>query len=85
MLSLALRSKNTHYHLHEIRTRHWQALAAQTGVPGAFERMAELVHAIPSALDKVEAELPEDFPTKVWKPVRVGMTAHATRFKAELP
>ena len=84
-LSMALRSKNTHYHLHEIRTRHWQALAAQTGVPGAFERMVELVQAIPSALDKVEAELPEDFPVKVWKPVRVGMTAHATRFKAELP
>jgi serine/threonine-protein kinase HipA len=84
-LSMALRSKNTHYHLHEIRTRHWQVLAAQTGVPGAFERMVELVHAVPSALDKVEAELPEDFPAKVWKPVRVGMTAHATRFKAELP
>lgn len=83
-LSMALRSKNTHYHLHEIRTRHWQALAAQTGVPGAFDRMVELVQAVPAALDKVEAQLPEEFPMKVWKPVRVGMTAYATKFKAEL-
>lgn len=83
-LSMALRGKNTHYGLHEIHTRHWQALAAQTGVPGAFERMVELVQAVPDALDKVEASLPRDFPSKVWKPVRVGMTAHAARFTGGL-
>lgn len=83
-LSMALRSKNTHYNLNEIHTRHWQALAAQTGVPGAFERMVELVQAVPAALEKVEASLPDDFPAKVWKPIRLGMTAHARKFSAGL-
>lgn len=83
-LAMALRSKNTHYHLHEINTRHWQAVAAQSGVAGAFDRMTELVHAVPSALDKVEAELPKDFPAKVWKPIRAGMLAHAARFNGGL-
>ncbi|MDP3760713.1 MAG: HipA domain-containing protein [Ramlibacter sp.] len=83
-LAMALRSRNVHYHLHEIHTRHWQALAKQTGIPGAFDRMVELVNAVPAALEKVESVLPEGFPMKVWKPVRVGMLAHARKFSAGL-
>ncbi|HSW20274.1 MAG TPA: type II toxin-antitoxin system HipA family toxin [Ramlibacter sp.] len=84
-LAMALRSKNVHYHLHEVGARHWKLLADQSGVPGAFEQMVSLVAAVSSALDKVEAALPAGFPRKVWEPVRKGMTAHATRFTAELP
>jgi serine/threonine-protein kinase HipA len=84
-LAMALRSKNTHYHLHEINTRHWQLLAAQSGVPGAFEQMVKLVQAVPAALDVVEAMLPETFPRKVWRPVRTGMLAHAAKFNNALP
>ncbi len=83
-LAMALRSKNVHYHLHEIQTRHWQSLAAQSGVPGAFDRMAELVKSVPGALEKVEASLPQDFPPKVWKPIRSGMLAHAARFNGAM-
>lgn len=83
-LAMALRSKNVHYHLHEIQTRHWQSLAVQSGVPGAFERMAELVQSVPDALETVQASLPADFPMKVWKPVRTGMLAHAARFNGAL-
>jgi len=83
-LAMALRSKNSHYHLHEINTRHWQDLAAQSGVAGAFDRMVELVQAVPVALDKVEAVLPKDFPQKVWKPMRAGMLAHSARFDGGL-
>ncbi len=83
-LAMALRSKNVHYNLHEINTRHWQSLAAQSGVPGAFERMVGLVLAVPTALETVEAALPEGFPTKVWKPIRAGVLAHAARFGGAL-
>lgn len=83
-LAMALRSKNVHYHVHEIQTRHWQSLAAQSGVPDAFDHMVRLVQAIPAALDAVEESLPKDFPTKVWKPIRVGMLAHAARFNGAL-
>ncbi|ROZ64955.1 HipA domain-containing protein [Ramlibacter sp. WS9] len=83
-LAMALRSKNVHYHLHEVHTRHWQLLAAQSGVPGAFDRMVALVRAVPDALDTVEASLPEGFPLKVWKPIRAGVLAHAARFGGPL-
>ncbi|MDB5871052.1 MAG: toxin HipA [Ramlibacter sp.] len=84
-LSMALRSKNTHCHLHEIHTRHWQALALQSGVPDAFDPMVGLVLQVPDALERVEAELPPAFPRTVFNAIRRGMLAQAERFVAELP
>lgn len=84
-LSMALKGKNAHYHLHEIHTRHWQALALQSGVPGAFDHMVALVLQVPDALERMEAQLPAGFPRKVFKPIRTGMLAQAEKFVAELP
>ena len=83
-LAMALRSKNTHYHLHEIRTRHWQTLAQQSGVPDAFDHMVALVLLVPDALERVAAELPQSFPQRVFKPIRAGMLAQAEQFISEL-
>ena len=84
-LAMALRSKNTHYHLHEIHTRHWQTLAQQSGVPEAFDHMVALVLQVPYALERVSAQLPAGFPQRVFKPIRAGMLAQAEKFIAELP
>jgi len=84
-LAMALRSKNTHYHLHEIYTRHWQTLAQQSGVPDAFDHMVALVLQVPDALERVSAQLPAGFPQRVFKPIRAGMLAQAEKFIAELP
>lgn len=84
-LSMALRGKNTHYHLHEINTRHWATLAQQSGVPGAFDAMVALVLQVPDALERVAAELPDDFPQRVFKPIQAGMLAHAEKFISDLP
>ena len=84
-LAMALKSKNTHYHLHEIHTRHWQTLAQQSGVPDAFDHMVALVLQVPDALDRVSAQLPPGFPQRVFKPIRAGMLAQAEKFIAELP
>ena len=83
-LAMALRSKNPHYHLAGIDTRHWRALALQSGVPGAFEAMTAMVHKVADALKQVEAQLPAGFPQRVFKPVRSGMLAHAKNFFAGL-
>lgn len=83
-LAMALRSKNTHYHLHEINTRHWQALAQQSGVPGAFDQMVALVLQVPDALERVAALLPAGFPQRVFKPIRTGMLAQAEKFIDEM-
>lgn len=80
-----LGSKNTHYHLHEIRTRHWQLLAQQSGVPDAFDHMVALVLLVPDALEQVAAQLPAGFPQRVFKTIRAGMLAQADQFIAELP
>ncbi|MEO6322042.1 MAG: HipA domain-containing protein, partial [Polaromonas sp.] len=84
-LAMALRSKNAHYHLHEISTRHWQGLARQSGVPDAFEHMVTLVQQVPEALEHVALLLPAGFPQRVFDPIRAGMLAQAERFTAELP
>ena len=83
-LAMALRSKNVHYHLHEVYTRHWRMLAAQSGVPEAFDRMVALVQSIPGALDRVQSRLPPHFPNTVWEPIRTGMLAHVTKFSHAL-
>jgi len=79
-LAMAIRSKNTHYHLHEIQTRHWQALARQAGVPEAFDEMVGMVLQVPDALERVEDMLPPGFPQGVFRPIRRGMLEQAERF-----
>jgi serine/threonine-protein kinase HipA len=81
-LAMALRSKNVHYHLNEIQTRHWKGLALKSGVP--FGLMTYLVDRVPAALDQVEAQLPSSFPKKIWRPIRAGVLAQALRFSAGL-
>ncbi len=81
-LAMALRGKNTHYHLHEIQPRHWQALATQSGVPDAFDAMVGLVLQVPYALEQAEALLPPGFPARVFRSLRAGMLAQAENFVA---
>ena len=61
-----------------------QALAAQAGMPDAFDRMVALVLLVPDALARVEALLPAGFPRHVFTSIRRGMTAQAERFVAQL-
>jgi serine/threonine-protein kinase HipA len=83
-LALALRGKNPHYQLFTIQTRHWRALALQTGVADAFDGMLALVGGAPAALQRVERELPVDFPEPLWRAVRTGVLAQCERFEAGL-
>lgn len=79
-LAMAIRSKNTLYHLHEIQTHHWQALARQAGMPEAFDQMVGMVLQVPDALERVEAVLPPGFPPSVFRSIRRGMLEQAERF-----
>ncbi len=83
-LAMALRGKNAHARLADIHVRHWQALAAQSGVPDAFAGMQALVERVPAGLERVEAILPPDFSGRVWSSVRTGVLAQAERFLNEL-
>jgi serine/threonine-protein kinase HipA len=83
-LAFALRSKNVHYTLHTIQARHWHRLAMGCGGAGVWAEMQSLVERVPTALDKVEAGLPKDFPDKTWQLVAKGMREQAERFRIGL-
>ncbi len=80
-MAMALRSKNAHYKIAAIQTRHWQALAAQSGVDDAFDALVALVQKAPAALNAVERALPSDFPPRVWHAIESGVRAQCRLFE----
>lgn len=82
-LAMAIHSKNTHYHLHTIQTRHWHDLAMKNGGPDVWQAMLELIGTLEPALSEVEAHLPKDFPDRIWTPIAQGMRSQAKKFLSE--
>ena len=64
-LAMAVRSKNAHYKLAEIQTRHWRELANKSGVEGAWDAMTAMALRVDAAIEAVHARLPKDFPSAV--------------------
>ena len=83
-LAMAVRSKNAHYNLHEIETRHWQGLAQRSAVPGVWKRMRELVECAELALIGVADRLPADFPGQLFEQVAAGVADQVRRFEQGL-
>lgn len=83
-LAMALRSKNAHYRLMDMQTRHWQALAQSCGVRNAWSHLQALVERMDDALGVVEKKLPAHFPDAVWSKISKGMRAQAKLFRAGL-
>lgn len=81
-LAMAVRSKNAHYKLREIRTEHWQGLAMKSGVPSMWQQMVDMVQGLDAALERVQLLLPRDFPSRLWEAVSKGTREHAGKFLA---
>ena len=79
-LAMALKGRNAHRELRGILPRHWKALADAAGVPGLFDAMLGLLSTVPSRLAWVEAQLPHDFPPRLWQVIRDGVSFQAGRF-----
>lgn len=82
-LAMAMRSKNAHYVLKDIRTRHWHQLAMKNGGAEVWEAMLQLAENVDEALSTVESRLPNDFPIHTWTTISAGMRAEAKRFLSE--
>lgn len=82
-LAMALRSKNAHYDIYGIRTRHWYDLAIKNGGPMVWEAMQGMVEQVDAALTSVETKLPENFPDRIWTPIADGMRSSAKKFHIE--
>ena len=78
-LALAVRSKNPHWKLAEIKARHWDAVARDAGLGDAKELLAETAGQVDHVIASVERQLPRSFPERVAERVFSGMkqTANA--------
>jgi serine/threonine-protein kinase HipA len=83
-LAMALRSRNAHYALDTIQTRHWHELAMKYGGTTTWDAMLTLVANVPVALAAVERRLPKAFPGNVWDAICAGMKREAQRFESGL-
>jgi serine/threonine-protein kinase HipA len=83
-LAFALRAKNVHYDLHNIQARHWHGLAMKHGGAPLWHQMLELTDRLEPALQRVEAELPANFPQRTWATIAQGVRDQLARFRGGL-
>ena len=85
-LAMAVRSKNTHYQLARIQTRHWEGLAQRSGVDGTWQAMQALVARVPAAIAAVQAqtacEQPGGFPQRMAEAIFNGMKQQARSWES---
>ncbi|MBL8489718.1 MAG: type II toxin-antitoxin system HipA family toxin [Rhodocyclaceae bacterium] len=83
-LAMALRTKNAHFRMHEIRRRHWNEVAKANALGADFESVIERVIAsTPSVIGSVGANLPADFPARVSDRIFEGLRAQVDRLGAK--
>lgn len=79
-LAMAVRSKNAHYLLNAIQSRHWHQLAMKNGGPEVWSQMIELAEKVEEVLQSVQQKLSPDFPKHTWESIAAGMQSEAKRF-----
>lgn len=84
-LAMAVRSKNPHYQLDRIQTRHWHGLAQRSGAEGAWEMMQDLVARVEPAIAAVQGLLPAGFPERTAEAIFDGLRRQQARWSAGLP
>src|SRR5437870_1610086 len=55
-LAMAVRSKNPHWKLNEMKARHWETVTRAAGLGSATSLLAEIVTQTPRVLEKVARE-----------------------------
>ena len=72
-LAFAVRSKNPHWKLAEIKSRHWDAVARDAGLGAAKELLAETAGQVDQVVVTVERQLPHLFPEHLADRIFSGM------------
>jgi serine/threonine-protein kinase HipA len=72
-LAMAVRSKNVHYELDRIQTRHWHGLAQRSGAEGVWEAMQAMVARVEAAIEAVQLLLPAGFPERTAQAIFEGL------------
>jgi serine/threonine-protein kinase HipA len=84
-LAMAVRSKNVHFELARIQTRHWFGLAQRSGAEGAWEAMQALVARVETAIATVQMLLPAGFPERTAQTIFDGLRRQRHAWEAGLP
>ncbi|KAA0088382.1 type II toxin-antitoxin system HipA family toxin [Paraburkholderia sp. T12-10] len=84
-LSMAVRSKNEHYAISEIRRRHWVAQGQRVTL--TTEEVEEMIDSLTgmteTVIDHVAAQLPDGFPQDVSDKIFEGMRRHSKKLAAQ--
>lgn len=83
-LAFAVRSKNVHYALYSILTRHWNGVAQKAGVDGVWQDMQSLIDRVEPTIEAIQARLPPDFPERTASAVFAGVHAQLKRWREGL-
>jgi serine/threonine-protein kinase HipA len=82
---MAVRSKNPHWKLSEIKARHWIETAKRCGIADLEAIIADVVSRAPAVIERVGAAIPKGFPTQIVDSILVGVRASSERLRSELP
>lgn len=80
-LAMALRGKNTHYALADIRRRHWDGLAVLAGLPNASALVEEVSSEASKVIAGVLARLPKEFPAALAEKITAGLERSLARLQ----
>ena len=83
-LAMAVRSKNAHWKLNEIKARHWDAVTRAAGLGGATSLLREIVTQTPRVLEIAAQEIPANFPTIVRDKIFDGLQRTVKQVAADL-
>ena len=72
-MAMAVRGKNAHWKLKEIKKSHWDATARAAGLGDASGLLGEIAAQIPRVIQEVIRELPEKFPDELAGAIFSGM------------
>jgi serine/threonine-protein kinase HipA len=77
-LAMAVRSKNPHWKLAEIKARHWAGVAKAAGLGNDSGIVQEVAALIPKAVEAVNAQIPSNFPLVLIDKLFVGLQRQAS-------
>jgi serine/threonine-protein kinase HipA len=83
-LAMGLRGKSMHRAMQEIRPRHWQALAQQTGNEATWPYMLQIIDDAPGEIDQLLNHLPAGFPEQVAASIAEGIKKQCRTFRTAL-
>ena len=82
-LAMAVRSKNPHWKLSELKARHWIETARRCGIADMEAIIADLVSRTPAVIDRVQAAIPKGFPAQIADAILAGLRASSERLRRE--